>query len=154
MLAVGSVPSSGAIDPEAARSEMRCAFEDVAILEGHDPVVLLQRANATLAVAGLGRIDAIAMLSQPADGMPPEVIGAGQPLPLIVTPDHLVAPLEGSVRLSKGWSVVLGGRDDRSSPWTDLLSSTEVAAALALLEGPRRRAPRAARTLLAATVGG
>jgi len=153
VLAVGSVAPSGP-DQEAAREEMRAAFEDVAILEGHDPVALLQHANAKLANAGLGRIDAIAMLSTPGDGIAPEVIGAGLPLPLVVTRDHLAAPLEGSVRLARGWSVVLGGLDGRSTPWTDLLSTTDVAAALALLDGSPWQGPRTARTLLAATVDG
>jgi hypothetical protein len=154
VLAVGSVTRSGLAGHEAAREEMRAAFEDVAILEGHDPLALLQHANAKLARAGLGRIDAIAMLSTPGDGIAPEVIGAGQPLPLVVTRDHLAAPLEGSVRLSQGWSVVLGGLDGRSSPWTDLLSSSDVAAALALLGGSPSQRPRTARTLLAVTVDG
>jgi len=153
VLAVGSVTASGSEDEDAAREEMRATFEDVAILEGHDPVTLLNQANAALAAAGLGRIDAVALLSQLADGMPPEVIGAGQPLPLVVTRDHLAAPLAGSVRLSRGWSVVLGGSDGRVSPWTDLLSSKDVAAALALFDGVPRRAPETTRTLLAATVG-
>jgi len=151
VLAVGGLAQSGPGDHDAARGEMRAAFDDVVILEGHDPVALLEQANATL--AGLGRIDAVAMFSQLGDGLAPEVIGAGQPMPLVVTRDHLAAPLEGSVRLSKGWSVVLGGHDGRSSPWTDVLSSTDVATALALLDGHGQPTPPTARTLLAATVG-
>lgn len=142
-------------DAESARVEMRCLVTDLAMTEGHEPNGLLTRLNTALRARGMGRIDALALLSQAGDGLPPDVAGAGRPLPLLVTPDRLSTPVSSCIPLAPGWMVVLGAPDLASPPLGGLLPPADVAAAISLLTHPSvPGAPAAERTLLAVRVDG
>ena len=145
--AVGSVasPVGGS---ETTRATMRALLEDLALVVGHEPAALLERANAAFASAGLGRLDAVALLSRPDDRIPASVAGRGEPAPLVVAPDTLTVPVRGSVVLDRGWAVVLGATDAPGLPHT-LLSPGEVRQALGLLDPPSPASVAAPRTLLA-----
>jgi hypothetical protein len=149
-VAAGTVsPGITATDQVEARHRIRSILEDRALVEGHDPHPLRARVNAALAAAGLGRVDALVLLSRPGEGMPASVTGDGSPAPLVATPDRVSAPIEGCVALGPGWVVVLGA-SDAAEPHAGLLSTGDVGAALSLLAhaGPvMTRSPD--RTLLA-----
>ena len=154
----GGPPMAGLLagaDAESARAEMRCLVTDLAMTEGHEPNGLLRRLNSALRAGGMGRIDSLALLSQPGDGLPPDVAGAGRPLPLLVTPDRLSTPISSCIPLAPEWLVVLGSNDSMSPPLGGLLPPADVAAAIALLSRPSvPGAPAAERTLLAVRVDG
>ncbi|HEY2428823.1 MAG TPA: hypothetical protein VGI06_07835 [Acidimicrobiales bacterium] len=153
LLAVGTIaPQLVRSDVEAARSQIRSVVGDRAMVDGHDAWTLLHRTNAAPAMAGLGRVDALALLSRAGDA-PPAVTGVGRPLPLVVTPDHLSAPVEGCVTLGEGWAVVLGSADPTGSPFSGLLPPGDVRTAVSLCD--EHTSPvhlSASRTLLAVIV--
>src|ERR1700730_13537638 len=146
--AVGTLTPAAMGDPDEARRAMRGVLEDRALLEGYDPAALLERANAALSAAGLGHLDAVALLSRPDDRMPASVAGRGNPAPLLVAPDRLTAPVRGNVGLDRGWAVVLGAADADGVPST-LMSPAEVRFALALLEPASPGHRQVDRTVLA-----
>jgi hypothetical protein len=124
--AVGSVRPGREIDD--ARAAMAAALDLVAFTEGHDAQAVLDRTNMALSEDGLGRIDALALISHANDEA--AVSGVGSPMPLVVTDAHLTAPAATWVGLAPGWTVVLGGAEDSSG----LLSPAEVRAALSMLD--------------------
>jgi hypothetical protein len=146
--AVGRVALTTGRSPVSVRAAMRALTEDLALVVGHDPTALLERANAALSSAGLGRLDAVALLSRPDDQIPASVAGRGDPAPLVVAPDRLTVPVRGSVGLDRRWAVVLGAADAPGVPHT-LLSPGEVRQALSLLDPPSPASAQASRTLLA-----
>lgn len=151
--AVGVFGDGG--DVEYVRAEMRCLVTDLAMTDGHEPNGLLTRLNTALRARGVGRIDSLALLSKAGDGLPPDVAGAGRPLPLLVTPDRLSTPISSCVSLAPEWMVVLGAAGSGSPPRAGLLPHADVDAATALLTHPCvPGAPAAGRTLLAVRVDG
>jgi hypothetical protein len=129
---------------------MRALLADHALVEGHDPWTLLHRTNAALSLTGLGRLDALALLSGDGHGQARSVVAVGRPVPLVVTADHLCTPVEGCLPLNEGWAVVLGTPDEGGGPFRKLLSPIDVRAALALCDRPvPPRPPASDRTLLA-----
>ncbi|GAC1387107.1 MAG: hypothetical protein NVSMB4_13990 [Acidimicrobiales bacterium] len=151
-VAEGFLSGTGA---ETARAEMRCLVTDLAMTEGHEPKGLLARINTALRTRGVGRIDSLALLSQAGDRLPPDVAGAGRPLPLLVTPDRLSTPISSCMPLAPEWMVILGAAGPGSPPLGGLLPLEDVAAATALLTRPSvPGAPAAGRTLLAVRVDG
>jgi len=143
--AVGRAAVGAGGDAEVVRAGMRALMEDLALVVGHDPTALLERVNAALTSSGLGRLDAVALLSRPDDRLP---AGRGDPAPLVVAPDRLTVPVRGSVCLDRRWAVVLGAADAPGVPHT-LLSPDEVRHALSLLDPPSPASATAPRTLLA-----
>ncbi|GAC1533375.1 MAG: hypothetical protein NVS3B12_12700 [Acidimicrobiales bacterium] len=155
----GGPPAAGGFgygaDVEFVRAEMRCLVTDLAMTDGHEPNGLLTRINTALRTRGVGRIDSLALLGQAGDGLPPDVAGAGRPLPLLVTPDRLSTPISSCMSLAPEWMVVLGAADSGSPPRGGLLPQADVDAATALLTHPCvPGAPAAGRTLLAVRVDG
>jgi hypothetical protein len=146
--AVGVTAGGVGTNAEKVHNRMRCVLEDLAMVVGYDPVALLERANAVLSAAGLGRLDGVALLSRPDELMPASVAGRGDPAPLVVAPDHLTAPVRSSLVLDRGWAVVLGAADAPGVPHT-LLTPGEVSEALALLNRPSHNGTTTSRTLLA-----
>jgi hypothetical protein len=157
VVAVGRIGSAGAGpggggggDGERIRSAMRALLADHALVEGHDPWTLLHRTNAALSLSGLGRLDALALISRGGDGQARSVVAVGRPVPLVVTADHLCTPVEGCLTLNEGWAVVLGTPDEGGGPFPKLLSPADVRTALALCDRPvPPRPPTTDRTLLA-----
>lgn len=159
VLAVGTVAQAstpdGPGDAKAARDEMRAVLEDRALVEGHDPTVLFHRVNASLSAAHLGRIDSLALLSRAGDRVPPAIVGVGRPLPLVVTPAGLSAPVEGTVSLNAGWAVIIGAPTPSAWPQSVLLSPADVSEAMALFnKSSAPGAPIPSRTLLAVLIDG
>ena len=161
LLAVGSltVPAgpgrAAAFDAEGSRNELRSVLADRAMVDGHDPPGLFHRVNATLSASGLGRIESLALLSRAGDGTPPAIAGVGRPLPLVVTPDGLSTPVDGTVALGPGWAVVVGGDSEQNPPLGGLLTVSDVSTALSLFSRPSAPgAPFPARTLLAVVIDG
>ena len=146
--AVGRVAAGAGRHADAVRAGMRALMEDLALVVGHDPTALHERVNAALTSSGLGRLDAVALLSRPDDRLPASVAGRGDPAPLVVAPDRLTVPVRGSVCLDRRWAVVLGAADAPGVPHT-LLSPDEVRHALSLLDPPSPASATAPRTLLA-----
>lgn len=149
--AVGSI-TPGLRDPEELRAAMRSIVQDQALVEGHDATSLLHRANARLTAEGIGLVDAVALLTHPADGVMASMVGVGWPAPLVVTHDRLTAAVQGPTRLRAGWTVVLGGRHAALGGGQGMLSPPDVERALALLSR-RPRDLAADRTLLAVSIG-
>jgi hypothetical protein len=146
--AVGRVAVTSSASTDAVRGAMRALMEDLALVVGHDPAALLERSNAAMSSAGLGQLDAVALLSRPDDHIPASVAGRGDPAPLVVAPDRLTVPVRGSVGVDRRWTVVLGAADAPGVPHT-LLSPGEVRHALSLLDPPSPASATASRTLLA-----
>ena len=141
LAATRSVAAVGSVDMARAgrrildaRSEIAELLLDVALTEGHEAAALFDRANDALRQAGLGRVDALALLSRAGDASTPTVSGVGSPLPLVVTKEHMSAPALTWVGLAPGWAVVLGSLDGMSTPAADLLSPSDVRAALSLFD--------------------
>lgn len=142
-------------DGPALRARMRATLEDRAMVDGHDPGGLFHRVNASLSASGVGRIDSLALLSRPGDAMPPSVAGFGRPLPLVVTPDRLSAPVQGTVSLARGWAIVMGPPLPGAWPQSGLLTSGDVLTALSLFTRPSTPgAPLPTRTLLSVLIDG
>ena len=158
VLAVGTTnvgPDGMNSDSPALRARMRATLEDRAMVDGHDPGALFHRVNASLSASGVGRIDSLALLSRPGDGMPPSVAGFGRPLPLVVTPDRLGAPVQGTVSLARGWAIVMGSPLSGGWPQSGLLTSGDVDTALSLFTLPSTPgAPLPTRTLLSVLIDG
>jgi len=153
LLAVGTIAPRLMVDAGPTREAMRSVLGDRAMVDGHDAWTLLHRTNAALSMAGLGRLDALALLSRAGDG-PVAVTGVGRPAPLVVTPDRLSTPVEGCVTLDRGWAVVLGADDPVASPFSGLLPPVDVGHALTLCDRPAPAGPASThRTLLAVIVG-
>lgn len=152
LLAVGTMaPRLLPGETDGARADMRSILGDRAMVDGHDAWGLLHHSNAALTMAGLGRLDALALISRGgADS--PAVTGVGRPLPLVVTPDRLTVPVEGCVPIGTGWSVVLGTPDPAGDHLSPLLPPTDVALALALCDPVTGSSPVPHRTLLAVIV--
>ncbi len=151
VLAVGTMarPLATADDTAVARARIRSLLADQALLSGHDAAALVDRTNAALSAAGLGRVDALALVSRAAEGVAPAVVGAGLPLPLVVTPDRLSIPVEGTVTLGDEWALVLASRES-GRPRTHLVAPDDVRSALTLLEDrPLAASGVPRRTLLA-----
>jgi hypothetical protein len=148
--AVGSV-TAGLRDVAGSRAELRAVLQDQALLEGHDAESLLHHVNARLAAAGIGALDAVVLLSHPAEGLLSSMTGVGWPAPLVVTPDRLTATVRGSVQLRPGWTVVLGGRGPTGTAFGGMLSPADVQRGLELL-APRPPEGTFGRTLLAIAV--
>jgi hypothetical protein len=154
LAAVGSVSTGRlAADEDLCRDAMRSVLADLATLEGHDATTLLHRANVELGRLGFGRIDTLAFVLRSGAGIAASVSGAGSPVPLVVTRDHLTAPARDGTPLDDGWAVVLGSELAEAGPFSGLLSPEDVRRAIALLadvgHGPT---VGPARTMLAVTV--
>ena len=149
LLAVGSLRRGVPTEEEGCREDIRAVLCDQSLLEGHDPAALLHRSNVELARLGLGRIDALALVSRGDAGMGGSVSGAGHPTPLVVTSDHLTAAAHDGAPLGEGWAVVLGSELAHAGPSSDLLSPDDVRRAIWLLEDNGAPAVIADRTMLA-----
>jgi hypothetical protein len=148
--AVGSV-TAGIDGAEDLRAAMRSIVQDQALVEGHDPALVLHRTNAQLRREGIGSLDAVALLTHHADGTGASIVGAGWPAPLAVAPDGVATPVRGSLTVGPGWAIVLGAAGGPQSPFERLLSPDEVRQALALLS-PRPMTAAVSRTLLTVAV--